>query len=177
MKSIFFKIVCSIPFLILWGLYLLFFFTIYYMGGFDDIDYVFGKHIYIIIFIIAGLACTSIVYLRFFIKKEFRVQITAIIATIVSGIIIYGMVIYTKEVFSVFSTDKFINHPSHRLTMYFDLAERYDIKGYSYEQVEELLGKPDIPDDIYYTYLDGYGNNVSVVFENGKAVTFQYYYG
>ena len=83
------------------------------------------------------------------------------------------MNLHCDEVFSVFTTENFIEHPNKRLDMFFDLLENYDIKGYSYEDIEKLLGKPDAIVMGNYVYADKYHNSVNVVFKNGKAVTFE----
>ncbi|MEI3163908.1 MAG: hypothetical protein V8S74_11125 [Lachnospirales bacterium] len=56
----------------------------------------------------------------------------------------------------------------------FLFLENYDIKGYSYEDIEKLLGKPDAIVMGRYIYSDKHNNSVSVIFKNGKAVSFDY---
>lgn len=84
------------------------------------------------------------------------------------------MNLHCNEVFRKFATEKFIEYPNKRLLMYFDLVENYNIKGYSYEDIEKLLGKPYAIVMGRYIYSDKYNNCVSVVFKNGKAVSFDY---
>lgn len=165
---------CSIPYFIIW------FFFIYILlicrseGVFVGFDYVYGKYIYIILYIIGILFFLSIVYFRFFIKREIIIQFSSITFAIIFGVILYVMVLHCDMIFESFSTEKFIQYHGRRLTMYFDLVENYDIKGYTYDEIEKLLGEPDVSTDKSYVYLDGYGNHVNVSFKNGKAVSLDY---
>lgn len=174
LKKFLISFVCSIPFLIVCYMFIFGLSLLEFAGGLEGFDYVFGKYIYIVLNIIGIIVLTSVIYLRLFVKRELTLQLIAIISTIVFGIIIYILVMITQNEFLTFSTEKFIQYPGQRLTMYFDLVDRYDIKGYSYDEVEKLLGKPDACGVIYYTYSDGHGNTVSVKFENGKAISYAY---
>lgn len=174
MKKLLISFIYSIPFFIIW------FFFIYILlicrneGVFVGFDYVYGKYIYIILYIIGTLLFLSIIYLRLLIKREVIIQFFSVILAITLGVILYVMVLHCDMIFQSFSTEKFIQYPGRRLTMYFDLIENYDIKGYTYDEIEKLLGKPDIVSDESYVYLDGYGNHVNISFKNGKAVSFDY---
>ena len=174
MKKVLKTILHCVPIFVLWGFICLFIYNIMQVTDlFLDLDYVYGKHIYTIIYIVGALVLLSVVYLRLFIKREIYIQVSSLTLTFVFFISIYIMNLHCDEVFRKFTTEKFIEHPNKRLLMYFDLLENYDIKGYSYEDIEKLLGKPDAIIKDKYIYADKYHNCVNVVFKNGKAVTFQ----
>lgn len=175
MKKVLKTILHCVPIFILWGFICLFIYNIMQVTDlFLDLDYVYGEHIYTIIYIVGALVLLSVVYLRLFIKREIYIQVISLTLTFVFFISIYIMNLHCDEVFSVFTTENFIEHPNKRLDMFFDLLENYDIKGYSYEDIEKLLGKPDAVVMSRYIYSDKYNNCVSVIFKDGKAVSFDY---
>lgn len=174
-KKILISFICSIPFLTVWCMFIYGLSFFEFSGGLEGFDYVFGKYIYIILILVGTVILTSVIYLRFFIKKELYIQLIAITSTIVFGVIIYILVMITQSEFLKFSTEKFIQYPGQRLTMYYDFVEKYDIKGYSCEDIEKLLGKPqkaDLENEVLYAYPDGHGNSVIIIFENGKVKNF-----
>lgn len=175
MKKVLKTILRCVPIFLLWGFICLCIYDINQVTDlFQDLDYVYGKYIYTIIYAVGALILLSVVYLRLFIKREIYIQVISLTLTFVFFIGIYVMNFHCDEVFSVFTTEKFIEYPNKRLLMYFDLVENYNIKGYSYEDIEKLLGKPDAIVMGRYIYSDKYNNCVSVVFKNGKAVSFDY---
>ncbi len=175
MKKVLKTILRCVPIFLLWGFICLFIYDIMQITDlFFDLDYVYGKYIYTIIYIVGALVLLSVLYLRLFIKREIYIQVISLTLTFVFFIGIYIMNLHCDEVFSVFTTEKFIEYPNKRLDMFFDLLENYDIKGYSYEDIEKLLGKPDAIVMGRYIYSDKHNNSVSVIFKNGKAVSFDY---
>ena len=169
-SKIFLSVVLCIPYLIIWYFILMMASVGFSEGIIAVFKCAFGVWSVWAGLIFACVAFFSIIYLRLFIKKEWIIHITAYLLTVIffiMGIIFLNL--GTKK-FSEFSTEKWENYPEMRITMYFDLKDKYDIKGYTSERTEVLLGTPDkIADDGTYIYDDRHGNSVYVEFEKGKA--------
>lgn len=58
--------------------------------------------------------------------------------------------------------------------MYFNLVEDYKRIGYTYEEIEKLLGKPDAVVDNEYIYNDRSDNFITIYFKNGKVFDYDY---
>ncbi len=130
----------------------------------------FGKGFSVLAVIVLILSLTSIIYLRFFIKSVKKVHIISYVLTVTVMMAGFVLVIVGDKKFEEFSTEKWIKYPERRMTMYFDLIEKNDIVGYTYSQVESLLGQPDyITKEEMYVYDDKHGNEVYLKFDNGKV--------
>lgn len=178
-KNILIKMLYSIPFLIVWYIGVSCVNILYSVGGLSSLDYVYGKYIYYILWIIGIFILTSVVHLRLFIKDELVLQITAVCLSLTFFWSIYFLMYYGQFEFEEFSTEKFHDYPSERLSMYDDLIEKYELKGYSYSQIEELLGKPDgsrvtSEGKTVYGYSNGFGDSVVIIFKDGKVVDHYY---
>lgn len=182
-NSILISIIKSIPFIVVW---VNIFYICYIIDGEGTMSVYkdsFGTYIYVIGVICIVIVFCSIFYLRYFIKKEWIIQLIAFMLTFIFLIGSYVLLQVGDSKFVDFSTEKWIKYPQRRLTMYFDLVEKYDINGYSMSQIESLLGKPDDIkikslkhgiEKIIYIYSDLHNNSVYVYFENGKATYFNY---
>ena len=162
------KVLACVPFVALWYFIFCGISVAYYEGAwsvYKDAFGVFAEYA-VILCLIASL--TSIIYLRFFIKKEVVVQVVAYILTIVFVVGAIYVAIIGESKFSDFSTQDWIEYPERRTTMYFDLAEKYGEKGLSESEVAELLGQPDeIAGTNTYVYDCHFGNAVYVEFLDG----------
>lgn len=136
----------------------------------------FGEWIIWVGVILAILIFTSIVYMRCFIKKEWLVHVIAYSATVLWCVMLLIFTNIGNSQFKEFSKEKWRDFPAQRITMYFDLVEKYDVEGYTASKIEDLLGKPDEIDREYDTYVydDRHGNAVYVKFENDRV--FDVYY-
>ena len=178
-KKVFFGIVKSmilcIPFLIFWYFILLIVAIGDAEGSLSVFEDAFGSW-----FVWFGKMCSvfcfsSIFYLRFFIKREWIIHIMAYCLTII--LLACGLLFANigENKFREFTIEKWAHYPSRRLTMYFDLEERYKLKGVTKHEVINLLGIPDdINDDEIYVYDCTKNNFVYVKFENEKAL-YSYY--
>ena len=168
-------VLCSIPYIFFWWLILLMVSIGYSEGSFATFEYTFGEWFVLIGWFVAGIVALSIIYIRFWVKREWVVQTISYSATIIFLVIASVFLSISTSKFQKFTTEKWINCPECRMTMYFDLEENYNIKGYSTLEVEALFGKPDkITNDNTYIYDDRHGNIVYVMFENEKAMYFYY---
>lgn len=165
------SILISIPFFILWyGISL-----VISIASSEGILSVFkdayGKWSIYVGIALAILAFSSIFYARFIMNKEWKIQLTAYLLTIifcVAGILFLNI---GESKFQTFSTQKWQQYPNRRPTMYDDFKKNYNINEYTIIEVEELLGKPNkIASDGTYIYSDGYGNDVFIYFKDGKVV-------
>lgn len=175
------SILASIPFIMLWYLIMHMTRIAMYTGAISIFEAAYGKWMFWTLVFIYIVVLFSVVYLRFFIKKEwlkkeFTVQIIAICMTIVLLIVTNILVVIGLKKFDKFTTEKWLEYPSQRINMFFDLNESYDLDGYTFQNIEELLGQPDEiyfdtdkeGKDLYtYEYSDRNGNAVYVVFESG----------
>lgn len=173
----------SIPYLFVWYILFLAFSVAKSEGLMSGFCYIFGEKLLLLIYIISILIFLSIFYLRFFLKKELIIQIISFGMTILLICTVVALTNYCDKQFEIFTTDKFINCPGERLSMYFDLVKKYDVSGYSAEEVKNLLGEPDrIKNNIYidnvknnaFIYDDGFGNSVYVYFIDDKATYIDY---
>lgn len=167
-----------IPYLFVWYILFLMFSAAKSEGLLSGFSYIFGENLYILICVIGILIFLSIFYLRFFLKKELIIQIISFGMTSLFICVTLVLTNYCDKQFEIFTTDKFINCPGERLSMYFDLTKKHDVNGYSAEEVKKLLGEPDrIKNNIYidgvknnaFIYDDGFGNSVYVYFIDEKA--------
>lgn len=172
-----------IPYLIIWYILILAFMSAKSEGLMSGFCYIFGENVLLIIYIMSILIFLSMFYLRFFFKSEWIIQIVSFVMTILLMCIVFALTNYCDKQFETFTKDKFINCPGERLSMYFDLIKKYNVSGYSIEEVKNLLGEPDrIKNDIYidgvknnaFIYDDGFGNSVYVYFINEKATYIEY---
>ena len=169
------SILLCVPFFLFWWFILLISSISYNEGFLSVFEDAFGKWAVWLGLIGAFLAFSSILYLRFFIKKEWIVHLIAYGMTI--SFFIFGLVFAHagEEQFRIFTTEKWMNYPARRITMYFNLVEEYNVNGYSSQMIEQLLGKPDnITDDGTYVYDDNHNNAVYVKFD-GESALYLYY--
>ena len=130
----------------------------------------FGKWTEYTGWILSFLIFLSIVYLRLFFKKKKYVYIISYTATFIFLIAATILLNIGESKFTRFTTDKWINYPERRISMYFDLSTQYNIEGYSKEEVSKLLGEPDdITNDNKYIYDDRHGNAVYIQFNENKV--------
>ncbi|MEI3163427.1 MAG: hypothetical protein V8S74_08585, partial [Lachnospirales bacterium] len=84
MKKVLKTILRCVPIFLLWGFICLFIYDIMQVTDlFLDLDYVYGKHIYTIIYIVGAFVLLSVVYLRLFIKREIYIQVISLTLTFV----------------------------------------------------------------------------------------------
>ncbi len=136
------KVLACIPFIALWYFIFCGISVAYYEGAWSVYKDAFGVFAeYAVIFcLIASL--TSIIYLRFFIKKELIVQIIAYVLTIVFVVCAVQVAIIGESKFSEFNTQDWIEYPERRTTMYFDLAEEYGKKVFQKVRLLNCLDSP-----------------------------------
>lgn len=173
--SILFSTLFCVPYIILWYNICLATSVGLSEGVLSVFKDTFGEWIFWAGGILGILTFTSIIYLRFFVKKEWQVHLIAYFATILLIVmVLIGLNICSLK-YKEFTPEKWIDFPAQRGTMYYDLYEKYDVAGYTTSEIENLLGSPDeISEDGTYFYDDTYGNGVYVKFENGRALYIYY---
>ena len=170
-KKVLLKILYCIPFFAVWYFIGLGMSVAYTEGGLSVYKDAYGSAGVCIA--IAGLVLSlgSILYLRLFIKKESVIQIVSFALTIVFVVCAITFANMGEKNFREFSTENWQRYPERRLTMYFDLTEKYEIKGSTENEVTDLLGAPDEIVENEYVYDCGFGNAVYVRFDNGVATS------
>lgn len=174
LKKILKLFVIYIPFIIIW--YIVFYVMI--MGNAEGLLSIYkdayGEWINFIGIIFIIVTITSVVYLRIFIKKEWKIQCVAYTLTFLFVLSSNILAIKGYEKFQEFTTEKWLSYPNRRINMYFDFVKKYNIFGLSYSEVEKLLGIPDKIEGDKYIYDDRYNNTITIYFKNGKVVNYGY---
>lgn len=174
LKESIIKFIIYIPFILMWCIVLCCLPIINVEGSLSIYEDAFGVWIKYASIIYMILSITSILYLRLFIKKELVIQAVAYLMSIVFIFSGYILLIKGEEKFKDFTTEKWIEYPRRRLTMYFNLVEDYKLIGCTYEEIEELLGTPDAVVDNEYIYNDRSDNFITIYFKNGKVFNYDY---
>ena len=177
--KVFVRIIVSfalcIPYLLLWYFVAMMATIGNFEGHLSVFEDAFGEWIVLLGWLTAIIVFLSMIYLRFFVKNEWLVHIIAYAMTAIFLICSVSLFNLGNSKFKEFTTEKWLQYPQRRITMYFDLAGRYSIQGYSVSAIKELLGEPDeiMADDIY-VYNDRHGNAIYVRFQDGKALDLSY---
>ena len=131
---------------------------------------VYGIWIQYLGYAIAIILFFSIFFLQFSIKKRKKVFIIAYCATILFLVMGTVLLKFGEQKFKTFTTEKWIQYPAQRITMYPDLIEKHNIKNYSTVKIETLLGIPDeVANDGTYVYNDRHNNAIYIFFKEGKV--------
>ena len=150
--------------------YALMFFTVLVIEGLHvNFNYAFGSFAASLIRVLGVAVFLSIIYLPIIYRKK-----TPLIGVLLAFALSIGYCVgfYVLDGVAVkkakFSTEDWIAYPNVRPTLYYDLKKNYDLKGYTEEQVLELLGEPDditpSGENMTYKYDDGKGNCTYVTF-------------
>lgn len=174
LKEVIIKFIICIPFVLMWYIILCGLSIINVEGGLSVYEDAFGVWIKYAGIIYIILSITSILYLRLFIKKEWVIQVVAYLMSIIFVFSSYILLIKGDEKFEHFTTEYWVEYPQRRMTMYFNLVEDYKLIGYTYQEIENLLGKPDAVKDNEYIYNDRNDNCITIYFKNGKVFDYMY---
>lgn len=137
----------------------------------------FGLGLVIFGFAAALVVFLSIFWLQYIFKHTMVTAVSAFFLTVIFDVAAILILYAAMARFNVFTSEKWIECPAQRGTMYFDLVDSYDILGLSENELTELLGQPDrIYTDEYkvYVYGNGYGFDVSFPVEDGVVVNYNY---
>ncbi len=146
-------------------------FVAYNEGVLSVLQDTFGKWINCVMILMCLVCFSSVIWLRFLVKKERYVYITAYLLVIIFSLLTFALINIGDRKFSEFSVDKWAKYPERRITMYFDLIERYDVIGSSQTEVIELLGEPsEVTNYNTFIYSDRYGNEIYIEFKDKRVV-------
>lgn len=157
-----------------------FLFMIYLMFNLFDLYTGFlGDSAAAIIFIIASFCALSPLYL-FFIKKKWVKYLIVYIITAVFAIFFFVSAQVSKNYFSKFAKEKWLEYPQLRFYMLDDLKENHGLLDMDENGVIELLGQPDTKNEMTFAYYAHKVNKdsiyIEIKFQEGKAVSVEYRY-
>lgn len=167
----------SIPFLAIWWFIALAVSVARSEGALSIYTDAYGKGVAMAMLIFGFVAFTSVIFSRFFVKREIFVQSIAYILTIVFCICAITVANVGTAKFAEFTPDKWKEYPARRLDMYSNLVASYDYKNiWTPSSAVSLLGEPDEiinhddPGVVSYIYDSTCGNYVDVIFKDGKCM-------
>lgn len=159
-----------IPYLFIW-LYAAAFFTVLENEGLHvDFGIAYGKPFSYIFRILSVLIFVSAFLLPFIKKKKF-IAVYFILPYLLSAVLFASSIALDNHAADkmTFSTERWIEYPQLRPTMYEDFKENFNLDGYTKDEIELLLGQPSEASENLYIYGDGKGNNVYIEFRDGLA--------